>query len=81
MSGLIAKIMMAVRALSGRVGRLIAMATVKQLKQATADEIIADTLAKLEELQRRQARALSLLRDLVAKTQGIKDIKTRIDEL
>ena len=81
MAGIISMIIRATRAFSGRVGRFLAMSTTRQSRQAAAEKIIADTLAKIEDLQRRQVHALAQLKELVARTRGIKDAKAQIDKI
>jgi len=81
MIGIISRIITATRAFSGRIGLFLAMATAKRSRKADAEKIIAETLAKIEELQRRQDRVIALLREVAARTKGLKDVRAQIDKI
>jgi len=50
-------------------------------KKATFDEVLAEGIAKLEQLQVRQKRTMALLRAAAARKKGIDEIRKKISEL
>lgn len=47
----------------------------------TFDEVVIEVLAKLEDLERRQARVLAVLEDAVASDRSLDEIRRSIDEI